>query len=345
MNIHPSAVVVLVASLTAALIAGCQRHDQSKREAPALPAATVRVQTIEARKRVATEEVVGTIRAKLQARLEAKVAGRIEELRAVPGQSVKAGELLVRLDAQEIRAKLDQALAVGRQAAADLQRHAALLERGAATRAEFDAAQSRARVADAAVQEAETMLGYAGIIAPFDGVVTRKLADVGDLATPGKPLLEVEDPASLRVEADVGESLMGRLRLGQLLRVEVPALSATLSGTITEIDPSADSASRTLRVKLDLPPTPGLRTGAFTRVSVPVEERDVLAVPTESLIQRGQLEYIFVMAEGRAQLRLVRTGKRHDHEVELLAGAAAGELVVVSGAARLRDGQPLQFQP
>ncbi|HXG46656.1 MAG TPA: biotin/lipoyl-binding protein, partial [Methylomirabilota bacterium] len=179
---HVGALAVWLVASALTLAAGCSKHDEARPATPSLPTATVRVQTIEARKRIATEEVVGTVRAKLQARLEAKVAGRIEELRAAPGQSVKAGELLVRLDVREIRAKLDQALAVRQQAVADLQRHTALLERGAATRAEFDAVQSRARVAEAAVQEAETLLGHAAITAPFAGVITRKLADVGDLA-------------------------------------------------------------------------------------------------------------------------------------------------------------------
>lgn len=345
MNMKPLRTSILAFGLAAALVAGCKRHDESKTDEPALPAATVRVQVIEAKKRVTTEEVVATVRAKLQARLEAKVAGRIDQMRAVPGQPVKKGELLVRLDVQEIRAKLDQAAAVRQQAESDLQRTTALLEGGAATRSEFDAVQARSRVAAAVVKEAETMLGYAEILAPFDGVVTRKLADVGDLATPGKALLELEDPAGLRVEADVGEALIGRIQSGQSIGVQVAALPAPLQGTVTEIAPAADPASRTFLVKLDLPPTPGLRAGSFARVAVPIGEFDGLSVPAEAVIQRGQLEYIFVVAEGRAQLRLVKTGKRYGAEIELLAGASAGERMVISGSAQLREGQPLQIEP
>jgi RND family efflux transporter MFP subunit len=332
-------------ALAAALIAGCKRHDESKAIAPGLPSATVRVQLIERKKHVTAEEVVGTIRAKLQARLEVKVAGRIEQMRAVPGQSVKAGERLVVLDAREIRAHLDQAAAVHQQADGDLKRTTALLERGAATRSEFDAVQARARVAAAAVKEAEAMLGYAEIVAPFDSVVTRKHADVGDLAAPGKPLLELEDPTALRVEADVGEALIDRIKPGQSLTVQVPTLTGALQGTVVELAPAADAASRTFLVKLDLPATPGLRAGSFVRVAVPVGETDGLSVSAEAVIRRGQLEYVFVVVAGKAQLRLVKTGKSHGQEVELLAGAAEGDRVVISGAAQLREGQPLQIQP
>jgi RND family efflux transporter MFP subunit len=310
-----------------------------------LPTAKVRVQRVEAKRYPATEDVVGTVRARLQARIESKVAGRIEEMRVVPGQSVKSGELLVRLDAQEMRARLDQAMAVRQQSESDLKRFTALLERAAATRAEFDAVQVRSRVAEAAVREAQTMLGYATVLAPFDGVVTRKLADVGDQASPGKPLLELEDPTALRVEADVGEALIEQIKQGLPIGVRVPTLAAPLQGTVSEIAPSADPASRTFVVKLDLPPTPGLRVGTFARVAVPVGESVAVRVASAALIQRGQLEYVFVVADGKAQLRLVKTGKRHGHEVEVLAGATAGERVVIEDASSLADGQPVGIEP
>jgi RND family efflux transporter MFP subunit len=345
MNMKSLRTITLALGLTAALVAGCKRQEPSKPDSPSLPAATVRVQLLEAKKRVTTEEVVATVRAKLQARIEAKISGRIEQMRVVSGQSVKTGEVLIRLDAQEVRAKLDQAAAVHQQAESDLKRTTSLVERGAATRSEFEAVQTRARVAAAAVKEAETMLGYADILAPFNGVVSRKHADVGDLATPGKPLLEMEDPSALRVEANVPEALLHRIKPGQTLTVQVPTLTSALQGTVNEIAPSTDQASRTFLVKLDLPATPGLRAGSFARVAVPMGEIDGLRVPSEAVIQRGQLEYIFVVADGKAQLRLVKTGKHDGQEVELLAGAAAGDRVVISGAAQLRDGQPLQVQP
>lgn len=146
---------------------------------------------------VAIEEVVGTVRPKLRSDIEAKVSGRIEQMRAVPGQLVKRGELLVQLDAREIQAKLDQATASRDQAESDLVRYTKLIAQHAITQQEFEASQSRARIARASVTEAETMLGYTKITAPFNGVITSKLSDVGDLAAPGRPLLKMEDPHQL----------------------------------------------------------------------------------------------------------------------------------------------------
>src|SRR5919109_1158985 len=207
-------------SVTALLLAqaalwqtGCYEQPQSENR-PALPPVQVRVQTVEAVRHVATEDVVGTVRSKLHAALEAKVSGRLEQILATPGQTVKAGELLAQLDAREIQARLDQALALREQSGRDTERLRGLLAQNAVARQEFETVESRYRVAAASVTEAETMLGYTKIVAPFDRVVTRKLADVGDLATPGRPLLELDDPKRLRLEADVPEALINRVQLG-----------------------------------------------------------------------------------------------------------------------------------
>jgi RND family efflux transporter MFP subunit len=326
------------------MVAGCTRHEPSKSAAAPLPTATVRVQTVEARKHISTEETVGTVRARLQARLEAKVPGRILEMLAAPGQSVKAGELLVRLDAQEIRARLDQALAMQQQAASDLKRYTALLERAAATQAEFDAVQARARVAEAAVKEAQTMLGYCEVVAPFDGVVTRKLADVGDLAAPGKPLLDLEDATRLRLETDVPEAVIEAVKPGATMPVRVSGVAGELRGTVSEIAPAADPNSRTFRVKLDLPSAAGLRAGQFGRVAVPVAETTALRVPAAAVVQRGQLQMVFVVENKHAVLRLVKPGKRIGDEIEIASGLAPGESVVTENAAALVDGQPVELK-
>ena len=116
------------------------------------------------------------------------------------------------------------------------------------------------------------MLGYARITAPFAGVIVKKLANLGDLATPGRPLYELEDPRRLRLEADVPEALVGGIVLGDEMPLRIPSIDLDLSGVVREIAPSADPNSRTFLVKLDLPDHDGLRTGLFGRVSVPVQE-------------------------------------------------------------------------
>ena len=342
---HSGFLFNLFLSGVVAFLVGCgKKHEPQGATGESLPPAAVRVQKIEKLTQLAVEEVVGTVQPKLQAVIEAKVSGRITRLPVSVGQSVKQGDVLADLAAQEVQAKLDQANAAFQQAELDFNRVSNLRKQTAATQSELDTAQARYNVAKAAVAEAEAMSGYARIVAPFDGVVARKLADEGDLAMPGKPLLELEGRAGLRLVADVPGLLAGRVLADAKLAVRVDTLQDPITGTVAEISPVADPASRTVRVKVDLPDTAGLRTGQFGRLAVPVGEATFLVVPPPALIQRGQLEILFVSADGKAQMRLVRTGKQTAQGVEILAGLEAGEVVVIEGAGTLRDGQPLQPQ-
>lgn len=344
-TIHARRALHLTALLMAFAAAGCHRGGPPAASTPpAQPTATVRTEIIGAQPHTATEDVVGTVRARLRASLEAKVSGRIESLPVALGQAVKTGDLLVQLDAREIQARLDQALAVRQQAERELQRFSALLKQEAVTQAEFDAVEARARVAAAGVTEAETMLSYARVLAPFAGVVTRKNVDVGDLAAPGRSLVELEDPTALRLEADVPEALAGRVKLGARLSVSVPASGRELEGVVAELAPVADPASRTFRVKLDLPPTPELRSGQFARVAIALDQTEALRVPASAVVQRGQMELVFVATNGIAQMRLVKTGRRGDGFVELLSGVTRGETVVTEGVGQLLDQQPIQVK-
>jgi len=336
-----SSITTFLLAQAALWLTGCREQPNSGGH-EVLPAVQVRVQTVEAARHVVTEDVVGTVRAKLHAALEAKVSGRVENMLVTPGQTVKAGELLAQLDAREIQARLDQALALREQAGRDTERLRGLLTQNAVSRQEFETVESRYRVAVASVIEAETMLGYTKIVAPFDGVVTRKFADVGDLATPGRPLLELDNPKALRLEADVPESRINRVQLGATLSVHSASEASDITGVVSEIAPVADPASRTFNVKLDLPAKAGLRAGQFARVTIPVGETKTLRVPTSAVVQRGQMELVFVVVTQKAQLRLVKTGKRVGDAIELVSGIGAGEQVVVQGAGRLLDGQPVE---
>jgi len=327
----------------AVLVAGCGAKPRAV-PADSLPAAAVRAQTIERHERMATEDVVGTVRARLRAVVEAKISGKIDRMAVVPGQKVRQGELLVSIEAREVQARLEQAVAVRRQAESDLKRSESLRDQNIVAPSDYDAAQSKFRVADAGVKEAETLMGYARVAAPFYGVITRKLADVGDLAAPGKPLLELEDSRTLRLEADVPEAVVGALALGDRLPVHLAAMPDALEGVVSEIAPATDPGSRTFLVKLDLPASPGLRAGQFGRVAVPVGGTSALRVPASAVVVRGQMEIVFVVSEGKARLRIVKTGKRIGNDVELVSGVEAGESLVVDNASELVDGQPLTIR-
>ena len=285
---------------------------------------------------------MGTVQAKLRATIEAKTTGRITDMPVILGRKVKAGETLARLDAAEIKARLDQAEATLQQAERDSKRLSSLLNQNAVARADYEAADTRYRVAKGAVAEARAMLLYVEILAPFDGVVTRKWVDVGDQAAPGKPLVDIEDPSHLQLEADVPEAMASRIKPDACMALRVGQSADDLSGTIVEIAPIADPTSRTFRVKLDVQASPGLMSGQFARLVVPVGERTSLRVPASAVVQRGQMEILFVVENHRARLRLVRTGRRVNDETEILSGLDSGDSVVVDNPRQLVDGQPLQ---
>lgn len=332
--------------LAAMLLAGCGQHGEetASPEASAPPVA-VQVATVSVQPLWDEEEVVGNVEAAQRAVLSAKVTGVIDAVNVAPGAKVTRSQVLATIDAREIKARLDSAVAAQDQAQKDFARIERLLQSGSSTRQEFDAATTRLRTADAALVEARTMLQYTAITAPFDGVVTRKLVEVGDLATPGKPLLEMENSSLLRFECEIPEALIDRVAMGAELPVTVDAAGAALSGKVSEIAPSASAGSRTFLVKLDLPPADKLRAGQFGRVRVPVRERPAVLVAESAVVRRGQIESVFVVGDGVARLRLVKTGRKMDGKVEVLGGLSGGETVVVSEAQLLQDGAAVEARP
>ena len=328
------------------ILAGCGKPEEDvagpAASSPAVPVvvASVSVQTL-----WDEEEVVGNVESSQRAVLSAKVTGVIDAVKVAPGARVQRGTALATIDAREIKARLDSALAAQDQAQKDFARIERLLQSGSSTRQEFDAATTRLRTADASLVEARTMLQYTGITAPFDGVVTRKLVEVGDLATPGKPLLEMENSSLLRFECEIPEALLDRVNMGSDLPVRVDAAGAELNGKISEIAPSASAGSRTFLVKLDLPAAEKLRAGQFGRVRVPVRERPALLVAESAVVRRGQIESVFVVEEGKARLRLVKSGRQMNGKIEILSGLSGGESVVVRDAHLLTDGVSVEATP
>lgn len=197
----------------------------------------------------------------------------------------------------------------------------------------------RIDAAAAELRAAEIALGETRIVAPATGVVVDRRVEPGDLAVPGQPLLVLDDPRIYRLEASVGESAVGRVRLGQRVPVILDSLGRSLEGRVTEIIPAADPSSRTVTVKLDLPADPGLRSGLFGRARFPAEDRPALLVPIRALVERGQLTAVYVVgADDVARLRLVTVGARHADRVEILSGLEGGERIVAEGAPRVSDG-------
>lgn len=204
--------------------------------------------------------------------------------------------------------------------------------------------QLQARIAQAE-QEREAAgitRAYAEIRAPFGGVVTAKSVDPGMLATPGAPLLTLEREGAWRLEAGVDESKLDSIRLGGPVRVVLDSFGRTLDARVSEVVPAVDAGSRTYTVKIDLPPSPQLRSGLFGRALFPAPKRQVLALPAEAVQERGQLQSVMVDDHGTARTRLITAGRKSGDRVEVLSGLTAGEKVIVPAPAALADGAPVE---
>jgi RND family efflux transporter MFP subunit len=202
---------------------------------------------------------------------------------------------------------------------------------------------SKAAVVEQEVRAAGIMRDYAKLAAPFSGVVITRTVEPGNLATPGAPLLTIEQDGLYRLEASVDESKLASVRVGQAVEAVLEA-DRRLNARVSEIVPSVDAASRTYIVKLDLPATPNLRTGMFGRAIFPLGVQQVVAVPLAALTERGQLQSVFVVEDGMAHTRLVTTGRRTGNAVEVLSGLTAGERVVLPVPVGLQDGARVEVR-
>jgi len=321
------------------LIAGCRDDQPHGQGFVDLPAVAVRSMTITPQEGHLQTEVVGTVQPVNQAVIAAKVTGTIAQIPVVLGSHVQAGDLLVNITAGEISAKVIQAQTQLEQARRNLEREQKLLQKNAATPENVKSLEEIYRVAEAAHREATTMLSYTKITAPFDGVVTAKIGNVGDLATPGTPLLRLEDNKLLQVVTSVPETLVLQIQPGDILNVHIPSARLNLQGAVAEIAPAADPLSRTATVKINIDEAQQLRSGQFARVVIPGARKDTLFIPSAAVDTFGQMEKVFVILENRAYLRLVRTGAVVGDQVEVLAGLEPGEEIVSSKTTTLHDGQ------
>ncbi len=302
------------------------------------------VEKVQRTKEVRFEEAVGTVQAKREVIVSSRIMGTLLELPMKVGESVEEGQLVCRLDDRDLRARLAQARSAvaGAEsqyelASRDYRRYERLRKDQAVTQQQFENAQAayegaeaRLRGAREALKEAQVNLGYAVIRSPLTGYVVEKHREVGDMASPGSPIVTIQGEGGLRLEAAVREGLAGDLLLGDTLRVGIDALRTELSGTLEEKVPAADPRTRTFVVKVSLPQRPGLRSGMFGRLFIPTGSVTPLTIPSRAIETIGQIHEVWVLSEeGLPQRRYVRTGRVYGDRVEILSGLREGEGVIV----------------
>ena len=313
-----------------ALLTACNSREEPVQPARTLTvsasiqAAVTEVQTVQVPLRV---EVTGQITALVQATLSSQVQSTVDKLLVREGTVVKKGQTLVVLDSRDLREELARAQAESENARAHLDRMKQLYGEDAVSKQEKENADRTFKVAEASRRAALTKVSYTVVTAPFDGIITEKKIEAGEMASPGQPLLKMEDPQRLRLEATVAEGDLQALSRGATIPVMIDALgSKTLPGTVAQILPTGDPATHTFLVKVELPPTPGLRTGMFGRMLVDKGTGQTLVVPRSAVIERGELTGLYIVGpDSLARLRWVKLGRTVGESIEILSGVTAGE--------------------
>jgi RND family efflux transporter MFP subunit len=343
MNTERLVRILAGAFVLAAALAGCGKEAPPAARAPAPALAAARVELREVELTRSAEAVVEAVR---QSTVSSQIAGRIVDLRFDVGDRVKKGDVIARIDERAATQALAQSEAQVRAAEASLANSRAQYERSRQlfaqkfisqaaldkAQAEFKSAESQLKAMLAGAGQAATERSFATIVAPYSGVVSARHVQLGEMATPGKPLLTGFDPSSLRVTATVASSDVAAIQAGGKARVEVPAANRWIEGRAITVIPSADPRTHSTEIRIDLPENvQGIYPGVFARAHFVVGRSARLMVPREAVLSRGELTAVYVVGEdGRAQLRQVRLGGVSDERgIEVLAGVKPGERVAL----------------
>ncbi len=287
----------------------------------------------------------GTLKARRLLRVFTQEEGRITALPFFEGDRVRKGEVVLRLDEALLKTQLDKAVASRQQADIDLKRLQGLTGRQLVSEDEIARARTAVEIARAEEAALQTRLGYAVERAPFDAVVSARLAEPGDVVARHTHVLTLTDPTSLVTEVPVSELVTPYLKIGDPAEVRVDALgAATLNGRILRIHPALEARQRRGLVEVGLEPVPpGAQAGQFARVTLRIDEGERLLVPFAALQRDRDRELVYrVGADGRVTRVSVRSGTRHGNAVEVLEGLSPGDTVVTRGFLGLRDGLKVQ---
>jgi RND family efflux transporter MFP subunit len=321
--------------LPAAFVAACGGAP-AEPPVPAGPVVEAAAYRVASRAGSGRYEAAGTVRAVRRVELATRLMGTIASVRVRAGDRVRAGQLVVTLEAGSPEAGLAQSRAGLELATRTLRRMERLYADSAVPEAQLDAARAAHAQAEGQARAAQVEVGYAGLRAPFAGVVTARLAEPGDLAAPGQPLVVIEDAGAREIVVGVPDDLLGGIRAGLTVPVRIGAAEQRVEARVIAVVPYSDPGSRTAEVRLTAPA--GLPSGASAVAEFPVGSAGGLQVPAGVLVRRGQLVGVLVFAaDSTVRLRWIRIGRVEGDAAEVLTGLEDGDLVALQPDS-LRDG-------
>ncbi len=324
--------------LTAALtLVACSSDEPGRIPRPEEPTEV----TVSAVQRAPTVETYpAVVASQRRADIATRMSGTVQRVQVDVGARVRAGDALVSLDAADVRARVAAARAQATLAEQSYRRIDNLHADGAASQQELDQAKAALDGARAQRTEAEAQEAYAVVRAPFDGVITRRNVDPGDLAVPGRPLFTLVTSGTLKVVAELPARSAGTLSVGDPVGVRVDG--EVRAAHIDRVVPALGDGSRTFRVEAVLDGGSGqIIPGTYARLEVQHQDAGPRWIPTDAIVSRGQLTGVFSLEADTLRLRWVRLGQTRDDGVELLAGPAGDLTVVRNPGPELTDGRPV----
>lgn len=342
MNVLPRAFLTTV--LSAAVLAACSAPEDSMAPAPR----RVMIETVESTAPQSRFEFVGRIEARQTVDMAFQVGGQLASLPIPEGQDITEGQLVAELDLEDFRRAEREANVQLQQARNDVERQRTLNERGIASQAALDNAETAYELRVVALETARRNLGYATLRAPFDGVLSRQLVESFTVVSPGQPILRLQDVSELRVSIPVTESMIATLNEDDVISVEasfpfLPDESFVLEQREFITEP--DAASQTYRAILALPSElpvnilPGMTATVIAEFDRPLTEMASVRVPVRAISYAADGSPSVWIFDGESvSRRLVETGDVRDESVNILGGLETGERIVTAGVSALVEG-------
>lgn len=285
----------------------------------------------------------GSLRAEEAVDLQPEISGKVVAINFEEGSFAREGDLLVKINDADLRASLERSIA--RRTLAELRERRVdrLLREGGTNQQEYDTALSELNVQRAEVELIEAQIAKTEIRAPFAGIVGLRAVSLGAYVSPTTRIATLQKLENIKLDFAVPEKYAPRLAVGSPVTFSVAGEASSFTGRVYAIEPRVDVSTRTVQLRAVCENTElRLRPGTFAQVQFTLGQiDDAILVPAEAVIPGLSDKTVFVLAEGKAARRVVRTGTRTERAVQILDGLRPGELIAVSGLQQLRHGMPI----
>lgn len=282
---------------------------------------------------------VGTILANEEVEIRSEISGKIEKIFFKEGGQVRKGEVLLKINDAELQAQLQRAQYRQVLAEQQAERQRLLFEKKLASQEEYDILVNEANIRRAETRLIQVQIDKTEIRAPFDGVVGLRQVSEGSYISPQTVITTIQDIHAVKVDFTIPEKYVGSIKLGNQIQFSVQGIPGNFSGTIYSFESKIDPATRTLRMRAySSNPNGILIPGAFASIEVVLKDKETVLIPSYALIPELKGHQVFLYKKGKARAQSVEIGTRTDEQIEITAGAQAGDTLITSAILQLRSG-------